>query len=231
MPAVVTGQHLGLLFEGRVADQELEHEPVELGLGQRIGALLLDRVLRGDHHEGVGQRPRGALGGHLPFLHRLQQRRLRLGRRAVDLVGQEEVGEDRALAEPEGTPVAVGVEHQLAGDVGRHQVRRELHPLEVEVERLRQGLDQQGLGHARHALQQDVAAHQQRGDQAGQRALLADHDLADLVAQREHRVARVTGGWRAIGYRHARTSWRMVSRVRTSATSSSALATGVAASP
>jgi hypothetical protein len=29
------------------------------------------------------------------LLHRLEQRRLRLGRRAVDLVGQDDVGEDR----------------------------------------------------------------------------------------------------------------------------------------
>jgi hypothetical protein len=35
-------------------------------------------------------------GRHLALLHRLQQRGLGLGRRAVDLVGQQQVGEDRA---------------------------------------------------------------------------------------------------------------------------------------
>jgi hypothetical protein len=45
---------------------------------------------------------------HLPLLHRLQQRRLRLGRRAVDLVGQQHVGEDRPLHEAElARPVSV----------------------------------------------------------------------------------------------------------------------------
>ena len=40
----------------RVADVEAEQEAVELRLGQRIGALVLDRVLGPDHEERVGQR-------------------------------------------------------------------------------------------------------------------------------------------------------------------------------
>ena len=39
----------------RVADADLEHEPVELRLGQRIRAFLLDRVLRREHEERLGQ--------------------------------------------------------------------------------------------------------------------------------------------------------------------------------
>ena len=34
---------------------DLQQETVELGFGQRIGALLLDRVLRGQHEERIGQ--------------------------------------------------------------------------------------------------------------------------------------------------------------------------------
>ena len=82
----------------RVADRQLEQEPVELRLGQRVGALVLDRVLRGDDDERVGQRVRLALDGDLALLHRLEQRGLRLRRRAVDLVGQQHVGEHRARA-------------------------------------------------------------------------------------------------------------------------------------
>jgi hypothetical protein len=37
----------------RIADDDLEHEAVELGLGQRVGALLLDRVLRREDEEGL----------------------------------------------------------------------------------------------------------------------------------------------------------------------------------
>jgi hypothetical protein len=86
---------VGLL---RIADAELEHEAVDLRLRQRIGALLLDRVLRGEHEERPRQRERLAAQRDLMLLHRLEQRRLDLGRRAVDLVGQHDVGEDRAAA-------------------------------------------------------------------------------------------------------------------------------------
>ena len=44
-----------LLLFLRVIDVRVEHEAVELGLGQRIGALVLDRVLRGQHEKRLGQ--------------------------------------------------------------------------------------------------------------------------------------------------------------------------------
>ncbi len=40
-----------LLPHARVVDEQLEQEAVDLRLGQRIGALGLDRVLRGEHEE------------------------------------------------------------------------------------------------------------------------------------------------------------------------------------
>ena len=46
---------LELLVETRIADEDLEHEAVLLGLGQRIGAFLLDGVLRGQDEERIGQ--------------------------------------------------------------------------------------------------------------------------------------------------------------------------------
>src|SRR3712207_8091177 len=50
----------GLLAVGGVVDDDLEHEAVDLRLGQRVGALGLDRVLRGEHEERVGHLERGA---------------------------------------------------------------------------------------------------------------------------------------------------------------------------
>ena len=44
---------------------------------------------------------RRVLDRDLPLLHRLEQRGLRLRRRAVDLVAEEQVGEDRARPELE----------------------------------------------------------------------------------------------------------------------------------
>ena len=45
-----------LLVERGVLHVHLEHEAVLLRFGQRIGSLLLDRVLRGQHEERIGQR-------------------------------------------------------------------------------------------------------------------------------------------------------------------------------
>jgi hypothetical protein len=90
---------------------------------------VLDRVLGGEHEERPLPAAGLALTRHLALLHRLEQRGLRLRWGAVDLVG-EEIREDRARAELE-----VGgalVEDRRAGDVGRHQVGRELDAPEAE---------------------------------------------------------------------------------------------------
>jgi len=71
------------------------------------------------------------------FAHRFQQGGLGLGRRAVDLVGQHHVREDRSLLELE--LAGLLVVDVGAGDVGRQQIGRELNPLELEVERRREG--------------------------------------------------------------------------------------------
>ena len=75
---------------------------------------------------------------------------------------------------------ALLVEHFGAGDVGRHQVGRELDPLERQVEDLRDRLDQQRLGQAGHAGDQAVAAGEERHQHLVDDLVLADDDLADL---------------------------------------------------
>ena len=84
-----------------IPDPHLEHEAVELGLGQRIGALVLDRVLGGEDHERLLQRIGRAADRDLMLLHRLEQRGLHLGGRAVDLVRQDDLGEERPLLDVE----------------------------------------------------------------------------------------------------------------------------------
>ena len=67
---------------------DLQHETIELRFRQREGPLVLDRVLRRDDHEGLGQGVRDARGGHLMLGHRLEQSGLHLRRRTVDLVDE-----------------------------------------------------------------------------------------------------------------------------------------------
>jgi hypothetical protein len=80
----------------------LHEEAVELGLGQPVGAGLLDRVLGGDDHERPAHRVRDAVDGDPALLHDLQQRRLGLRAGPVDLVGQHDRREDRPALELEG---------------------------------------------------------------------------------------------------------------------------------
>ena len=96
------------------------------------------------------RRMRLAIDGDGALLHGLQQRGLGLGRRAIDLVGQQERGEDRAFDQREF--VALQVEDVGAGDVGRHQVGRELDALELAAEDARQRARQQRFGQAGHAF-------------------------------------------------------------------------------
>ena len=151
-----------ILCTGKLHAQ-FEEEPVQLRLRQRIGPLHFDRILSGQHKKRLRQRVGSPGRGHGMLLHRLQQRRLCLRRGAVDLVGQQDLREDRPTLELE-VPAAAGILHHHVGadDVGRHQVGRELDARESQVERLGQGLHQQRLPQSRNAFQQHMPTGQQR---------------------------------------------------------------------
>nr|BFE76466.1 hypothetical protein GCM10020092_097670 [Actinoplanes digitatis] len=109
-------QHLPLLVPGRVTERDAQHEAVQLGLRQRVRALVLDRVGRGQDVERRVQPVGDALDRDLLLLHGLEQGGLGLRRRPVDLVGEQHVREDRAGAEGE-VALALVIEER-AGDVG-----------------------------------------------------------------------------------------------------------------
>ena len=109
-------QNAGFRLRTRVTDGQAHHEPVELGFRQRIGPLVLDGVLRGDHHEGNPQVVGLGIDGHLVFLHALQQCRLCLRAGPIDLVPQDDVREDGPGLELEVPPFLVVDVH--ARDVG-----------------------------------------------------------------------------------------------------------------
>ena len=134
--------------------------------------------------------------GDLPLLHGLEQGGLGLGRRAIDLVGEDDVGEERAVQELE-QPLAGGLvllEHLGAGDVRRHQVRRELNAAEAEVERVGQRADHERLRQPRHADQQAVAAREDGDEQFLEHALLADHGLGQFLANTAIAVVQAFDG-------------------------------------
>ena len=175
------------LVARRRLDAQLEHEAVELRLGQRVRPLHLDRVLRRQHEERRRQRVGLLADRDRLLLHRLEQRRLRLGRRAVDLVGQHDVREDRPALELEAP-------RQLA--------RRPLSTIRL-VPRTSAGI-RSGVNWMRendrssasasvrtssvlprpgHAFQQHVAAREQRRGDRARDLRLPDHAPRDLGQQ------------------------------------------------
>jgi len=166
------------LLGRRIPQHRLEEEAVLLGFGQRIGPLVLDRVLGGEHHEGVRKRHLLPFESDAALLHRLQQRRLDLGRRPVDLVGEEDVGEDRPLPDPERSRLQII--DRCADDIGGHQVRRELDTTVLHRHQAGHRLGEQSLADARHALQQHMAASHDGERAEAHGILLPDDRLGGL---------------------------------------------------
>ena len=148
----------------RVVDADVQQETVELRFGQRIGAFLLDRILRRHDQEQRGQRIRVAADGDLPLAHRFEQRRLHFGRRAVDFVGEDrlwKIGPRWNSKRRRLRPIDLG-----AGEVGGQQIRRELHAVEIAFDARGEFLDRGGLGETRRAFDEQVAVGEQRDQQA-----------------------------------------------------------------
>jgi len=77
----------------------------------------------------------------------------------------------------------VFLEQLGAGDVRRHEVGRELHAVERQVQRLRQRLNQERLCDAWNADQQYVTSSENRGDEVVDDIELADDASSDLVSE------------------------------------------------
>ena len=167
---------LVLFIVRRIFDEEFEHEPVHLRFRQRVSALLLDRILCCQHHERLRQLVRLPAERNLPFLHRLQQRALHLGGRAVDFVCKHDVGEDRSLMSFERAglmPVNLRTD-QVTGQ----QVGSKLNATELSTQRLCQRVDHHRFGDAGNAFQQRMAVAQHGDQHFLQWVALAHDDLA-----------------------------------------------------
>ena len=121
----------------------------------------------------------------LALLHRLEQRALHLRRRAVDLVGEDEVREDGPERDLELAELLV--EDPRPDDVGRDEVGRELDALELAADRLGERLHRHRLREPGHALDEKMAAREQGDDHPLEQRVLADDDALDLV---EHLLER-----------------------------------------
>ena len=211
-------EHLRLLDRARVAERDPDHEPVELRLGQRIGALVLGRVLGREDDERAGELVLVAVDGDVALLHALEQAGLGLRRAAVDLVDEDDVGEHRPGVELEARLALV--EDVGADDVGRQQVGGALDARVLGVDRARERPRERRLADARVVLDQHVALGEQGDEQVADDGVVDLHRQLDVVPQpltdlrhasrvqsgnRRHvamvrvRCARQAGGGRASG--------------------------------
>ena len=158
-----------------IAELDAHQEAIELRLGQRKRADLIRRILRRDDEERFVERIGLAVGRDLVFLHGFEQRALRLGRRAIDFVGQHQLREHRSAVEAELS--GLRLEDRDADDVGRQQVARELDALVAEPERRGERVRKRGLADAGNVLDQQVTAREQAGEAQANLLLLAEDDL------------------------------------------------------
>ena len=171
-----------LLVPVRIIHSDEEHETVELGFGEGIGSLLLDRVLGGEHEEGFLELVIGPGHGHPLFLHRLEQGGLSLGGSPVDFVGEDYVGEDGALDENEFASFSILAVLQdfRARDAGGHEVGGELNPPEGQRGSLCDGVDQKSLGQSRDTHQEGVSLREHAEKHPFDGFLLTDDYFAQL---------------------------------------------------
>ncbi len=165
----------------QISNHDVEHEAIELRFGQRICALELDGILRGEDEERPFERIGPPRRRDVVLLHRLEEGGLRFRRRAVDLVGEDDLGENRSLHEPQTSRALLLVEDFGSRNVRRHQVGRELDPLVVEIEDVRERLDQQRLREAGDAGDQTVSAGEERDEDLLDDFILPDDDLAQFA--------------------------------------------------
>ena len=133
---------------------QLEKKPIELGLGQRIGPLHFNRILRRNDHKWLLENHTLTGDRHRVFLHGFKKRRLCLGSRPIDLIGQHHMSKHWPATKCEFLSAARVMDKSLSTrNVCGHEVGCKLNPRVAQLQRTGQGLYQQGLAQSRLPLQ------------------------------------------------------------------------------
>src|SRR5579872_1096493 len=179
-------QQLYFVVLRRIRHAQLQQKPVKLRFRQRIRSFELDRILRGKNGEELRQRISLAVDRDLMLFHALQQRRLRSRRHAVHFIDQQQVSEHRPGMQLE--LAGRHVQNVRSNNIGRHQIGRALHTLELQPQQMRQSFHGERLRNARHAFEQNVPAAKQRDDALVAEFVLPDDHLAHLVTNVLHKL-------------------------------------------
>ena len=137
----------------RIPHHDVLEKAIALRLGQGIRALLLDRVLRRQHHEQLGQLVCFSGDRYLPLFHGFEQGRLHLGRGAVDFIGEGQIAKDRPRLELETAPTIFVVVDFGAGSVRQQQVGCELDAPKLGLQIAGEALDRTRFGESGQTFQ------------------------------------------------------------------------------
>ena len=176
---------LGLL---RITDVQLQHETVELRFGQWISAFLFDRVLRRQHEKRIGQADRSVspivtwrscIASSNALCTLAGARLISSARIRLEKIGPS-LGRELARAR---------IVNERADEIGRQKVRRELQALKPSLDARRQRFDGERLGQPGHAFEQNMAVGEQAEQESINEILLANNDMANLLAERRNPLA------------------------------------------
>src|ERR1700747_421219 len=111
---------------------------------------MLDGVLRGDNEKRLRKGESLAVNGELRFVHGFEKCGLRARGGAINFVGKDHVGENRAGTEFKFA--GFGIVDADAQHVARQKIRRELDALEAAMKRFCKRLGERGLTDTRNVF-------------------------------------------------------------------------------
>jgi hypothetical protein len=145
-----------------IAHFHAHKETVELGFGERVCAVMLDGILRGDDEEGLRELQGAAVDGDLGFVHGFEKCGLGARGGAIDFVGENDVGEDGAGAKFE--VAGFGIVDADPENIAGQKIGSELNALESAMEGARKSLGKSGLANAGNVFDEQMSAGE-KGDE------------------------------------------------------------------
>src|SRR5579883_18877 len=176
---LLPGQNGDLITLTRVAQIDPEQEPVELGFRKREGSFVFDRVLSSQDDKWLGKSIGRAVNRHLSLFHTFEERRLCLRSGSINLIGQDDLGDDRAGAILE--LLLTLIVDRNAGHIAWEEVWGELNASKCAADRAGKSLGEDGLPDAGNVLDQHVSLAEQRDKSELDFVVLPDDDLFDIT--------------------------------------------------
>ncbi len=179
VPKLLRGEHFQFIFHIWIAQAELHHETVELGLGQGKRSFMVDWILGGNQQERSGQRVRHAVDCDSTLGHGFEHRGLCSRRRAIDFVSENDVRKQRAGSKLELSRLLV--KDRGAGHIARQKIRRALDSLEFAPDASGKCPSQHRLGHSRNVFEQNVSFAQPGYERINKLLAFANDDEFDVL--------------------------------------------------